>query len=115
MRRLRGKCFHSRPDPVTCLRKPQLRNEKKALRAGMFGKLRTAKYLKASGSADGAIVSFTRDVERIARVHQFGLRDRVSRKTVLEVEYPVRQLLGVGSEDEATLTQLIADHLARAL
>jgi len=96
-------------------RKPQLRNRKKNLRTGMFGKLRTAKYLKASGTAEGAIVSFTRDVERIARVHQFGLRDRVSRKSGLEVEYPVRQLLGVSSDDETALTELIADHLARAL
>lgn len=96
-------------------RKPQLRHQKKNLRAGMFGKLRTAKYLKANGTAEGAIVSFTRDVERIARVHQFGLLDRVSRKTELEVEYPERRLLGVSSEDETSLAHLIADHLARAL
>ena len=96
-------------------RKSQLRNNKKDLRAGMFGKLRTAKYLKANGSADGAIISFTSDVERIARVHQLGLRDRVSRKTSLEVIYPERRLLGISAEDETALSLLISDHLARAL
>ena len=33
-------------------RKPQLRHRKKSLRAGMFRRLRTTTYLKASGSAD---------------------------------------------------------------
>lgn len=93
-------------------RKPQLRHKKKALRAGMFAKLRTTKYLKASGNADGALVSFTRDVERIARVHQLGLRDRVSRRSALEVEYPTRQLLGISDQDETTLTGLIAASLS---
>ena len=96
-------------------RKLQLRHKKKKLRAGMFRKLRTSRFLKADGSADSAVVSFTRDVERIARVHQFGLRDKVSRKSAVEVEYPVRQLLGISAEDEMSLTRLITDHLAHSL
>ena len=96
-------------------RKPQLRNKKKNLRAGMFRKLRTAKYLKTSGTADAAVISFTRDVERIARVHQFGLRDRVSRKSGLEIDYPARQLLGISGVDEVTITHLVTEHLARVL
>ena len=96
-------------------RKPQLRHKKKNLRAGMFRKLRTSRFLKADGSADSAVVSFTRDVERIARVHQFGLRDKVSRKSAVEVEYPVRQLLGISAEDEMSMTRLITNHLAHSL
>lgn len=96
-------------------RKLQLRHKKKNLRAGMFAKLRTAKYLKASSSSEGVVVSFVRDVERIARVHQFGLRDRVSRRSALEVQYPARQLLGISNEEESSITGLIAarfDNLA---
>lgn len=96
-------------------RKPQLRHRKKNLRAGMFAKLRTAKHLKSSSSADAAIVSFTRDVERIARVHQFGLRDRVSKKTGVEVTYPARHLLGVSADDKSALEDLVTGHLARSL
>ena len=96
-------------------RKPQLRHKRKNLRAGMFRKLRTAKYLKTGGTADAAVVNFTRDVERIARVHQFGLRDRVSRKTALEIDYPARRLLGISAADDVTITHLVTEHLARAL
>ena len=96
-------------------RKPQLRHQKKNLRGGMFRKLRTSRFLKAGSSADAAVISFTRDVERIARVHQLGLRDRVSRKTAIEVDYPVRQLLGISAEDETALTHIISAHLTHAL
>lgn len=96
-------------------RKPQLRHRKKNLRAGMFKKLRTNTYLKAKGNADGAIVSFSRDVERIARVHQFGLRDRVSRRRNLEADYPARELLGLTPIEEALLHTLITTHLAETL
>lgn len=46
----------------------------------MFAKLRTTKYLKTAASADSASVQFEGKVQRIARVHHYGLRDRVSRK-----------------------------------
>ena len=96
-------------------RKPQLRRQKKNLRAGMFNKLRTTTWLKAKANADGAVVAFARDVERIARVHQLGLRDRVNRKTNLEADYPARQLLGLTPVEEALLHVVITDHLAFAL
>jgi hypothetical protein len=57
--------------------------------------LRTAKYLKSGGSADGAIVSFTRDVQRIAHVQQFGLRDKVNKKSGHKIDYSMSQLLGL--------------------
>lgn len=95
-------------------RKPQLRNQKKNLRAGMFAKLRTATYLKSSGNADGAIVSFSRDVQRIARVHQLGLRDKVNRLGK-EADYPKRELLGITTEEELAITHLVTEHLADVL
>ena len=96
-------------------RKPQLRHRKKKLRAGMFAKLRTTTYLKAEGSSDAAVVRFASEVERIARVHQFGLRDRVNRRRDLEVAYPRRELLGFTKSDIEFIDRLVAAHLASRL
>lgn len=93
-------------------RKPQLRQQKGKIRRQMFAKLRTAKYLKAKGSTEAAVVSFTTEVSRIARVHQFGLRDKVNRKTGLEADYPERQLLGISEADETLIRDLAVEYLA---
>lgn len=104
-------------------RKPQLRNKKKNLRpegstlgvrAGMFRKLRTPSMMDSKGTADGAFVGFIRDVQRIALVHQNGLRDRVNRFGK-EADYPQRRLFGITDDDENDTTHLITEHLARVL
>ena len=96
-------------------RKPQLRHKVGALRRQMFSRLRTARFLKASGNADGALVSFTEQVSRIARTHHFGLRDKINRRSALEVDYPARQLVGIADEDEALIRELVTAHLADRL
>lgn len=53
-----------------------LRGKKERIKREMFAKLRTAKYMKAKGSGDNAVVQFTGRVQRMARVHHYGLRDR---------------------------------------
>lgn len=93
-------------------RKPQLRQQKGRLRRTMFAKLRTSKYLKASSTADEAIVTFAREVQRIAQVHHRGLRDRVDRKSGREADYPARELLGISADDEALIRDLVTAHLA---
>lgn len=95
-------------------RKPQLRHRKGQLKRQMFAKLRTAKYFKARGTADAAIVGFTAEVSRIARVHQLGLRDRVNKRGV-ETDYPARQLLGLSADDEALIREMVTAHLAERL
>lgn len=65
----------------------------------MFTKLRIAKYLKATAGSDSASVQFEGKVQRIALVHHYGLRDRVSRKGP-EIRYTKRRLLGVNDEVE---------------
>ena len=40
----------------------------------MFVKLRTNRYMKANGNDRAAVVEFTGKVQRIARVHQLGLK-----------------------------------------
>ena len=60
----------------------------------MFRKLRTVRCLRIAATAELAVVGFTPAAERVARVHQFGLRDRV-RQGGPEVRYAARGLLGL--------------------
>lgn len=78
-------------------RKITARTKKGRIKRQMFSKLRTAKYLKTAASADSASVQFEGKVQRMARVHHYGLRDRVSRKGP-EVRYAERRLLGFHKE-----------------
>lgn len=84
-------------------RKVSARTKKGRIKRQMFSKLRTAKYLKTAASADSASVQFAGKVQRIARVHHYGLRDRINNKGAM-VKYTKRQLLGINS-DVNTLTQ----------
>ncbi|WP_431618744.1 phage virion morphogenesis protein [Citrobacter europaeus] len=77
-------------------RKVTARTKKGRIKRQMFSKLRTAKYLKTAASADSASVQFTGKVQRIARVHHYGLRDRVIRNG-LQIQYTKRRLLGINS------------------
>lgn len=96
-------------------RKPQRRHQKGRVKRQMFAKMRTARYLKARGTADAAIVGFTAEVSRIARVHQLGLRDKVNRKTGLEADYPKRELIGISADDEALIMEMSVAQLGDRL
>lgn len=91
-------------------RRVMTRSKKGRIKRQMFAKLRTTKYLKTAASADSASVEFAGQVQRIARVHHYGLRDRVSRKGP-EVRYAERRLLGVNYEVET----IIRDTLMHSL
>lgn len=82
-------------------RRVTARTKKGRIKRQMFSKLRTAKYLKAVASADSATVEFDAhtNAQRIARVHHYGLRDRVGRKGP-QVQYAQRRLLGINDEVE---------------
>lgn len=84
-------------------RRVTARTKKGRIKRQMFAKLRTTKYLKTAATAESASVQFDGQVQRIARVHHYGLRDRVSRRGP-EVRYEKRRLLGVNDEVK-TLTQ----------
>ena len=66
--------------------------------------------MKASGRENGAVVEFTGKVQRIARVHQFGLKDRPNAHAQ-DVQYAERQLLGFSLEDKKLITNAIIEHL----
>ncbi len=88
-------------------RRVTARSKKGRIKRQMFAKLRTTKYLKTAATADSANVQFDGKVQRIARVHHYGLRDRV-RRNGPEARYPARRLLGVNDEVETvTLNTLM--------
>ncbi|WP_239953784.1 phage virion morphogenesis protein [Pantoea sp. Z09] len=72
------------------------------IRRKMFAKLKTTKYLKAQASTDQAEIAFAPAVQKLARVHHYGLRDRVNRRGTT-VKYAERPLLGVNNEVESSV------------
>jgi len=92
-------------------RRVSARSKKGRIRRGMFAKLKTAKYLKAQAGADAAEVAFVPSVQKLARVHHFGLRDRVSRRGPI-VKYAERPLLGVNGDVESTVREILLRFLS---
>lgn len=92
-------------------RKPQRIREKKGrVKREMFAKLRTNRYLKASGNDNVAVVVFTDKVQRIARVHQYGLMENSSQKGK-GIKYQSRELLGFSSFDKETIEKTLLEYL----
>jgi phage virion morphogenesis protein len=87
------------------------RSKKGRIRRGMFAKLKTAKYLKAQANADAADIAFVPGVQKLARVHHYGLRDRVSRRGPI-VKYAERPLLGINGNVEIAINELLLRLLA---
>ncbi|UOV19108.1 phage virion morphogenesis protein [Pantoea agglomerans] len=92
-------------------RRVTARSKKGRIRRGMFAKMKTAKYLKAQASADAAEVAFVPAVQKLARVHHYGLRDRVNRRGTM-VKYAERPLLGVNGDVESTVRETLLRWLA---
>jgi len=93
-------------------RRVSARSKKGRIRRGMFAKLKTAKYLKAQAGADAAEVAFVPGVQKLARVHHYELRDRVSRRGPI-VKYAERPLIGVSSDTENQIRQILLSWLGR--
>ncbi|WP_046059701.1 phage virion morphogenesis protein [Paracidovorax citrulli] len=98
-------------------RRPTLREQlgkvkKKAKPAAMFTKMRTASHLQAKATASEAIVQFAGRTQRIARVHHFGLRDRVQSGGP-EYDYPARRLLGITDAHIERVRDILMQHLGR--
>lgn len=88
-----------------------LRAKKGRIKREMFAKLRTNRYLKASGSDSAAVVEFTGKVQRIARVHQYGLKDKPGRNSS-PIMYEIRELLGFSSSDAKEIEAILIDMFA---
>lgn len=89
------------------------RNKKGRVKREMFAKLRTAKYMKTQANPNEAVVEFAGNVQRMARVHHYGLRDRVSLNSK-DVQYESRPLLGINAKGNDLIENLIIDSLTRS-
>lgn len=98
--------------PYQARKRQPLRAKQGRIKRAMFQKLRTNRYMKASGRENGAVVEFTGKVQRIARVHQFGLKDRPNAHAQ-DVQYAKRQLLGFSQADKQLVETLTIKHLSR--
>ncbi|ARS98725.1 TPA: phage virion morphogenesis protein [Klebsiella pneumoniae] len=76
----------------------------------MFRRLRTARFLKTRATADGVEVGYSGVAARIARVHQFGLRDKVNSSGAMAT-YPRRELLGLSKADRMAIARQVIDSL----
>ena len=76
----------------------------------MFKKLRTAAYMKARGDSNAVTVGFTGRISRIARVHQYGLKDRAERGAP-DVRYEQRAVLGFTEADIALIRDSLLRHI----
>lgn len=93
-------------------RRVTARSKKGRIKRQMFAKLRTTKYLKTTATADSASVQFDGKVQRIARVHHYGLRDRVSNSGPI-VRYSQRKLLGINRLTVLKLKELLINFLEK--
>ncbi|MCK7213467.1 phage virion morphogenesis protein [Enterobacter kobei] len=98
--------------PYQARKRQPLRAKTGRIKRAMFQKLRTSRYMKASGRENSAVVEFTGKVQRIARVHQYGLKDRPN-VHAQDVQYAERQLLGFSQADKQLVETLVIKHLSR--
>jgi len=76
----------------------------------MFKKMRTATYLKVRDDSNMVTVGFTGRIARIARVHQYGLKDRAEREAP-DVRYEQREVLGFTGMDLELIRDSLLKHL----
>lgn len=98
--------------PYADRKRQPIRSKKGRVKREMFAKLRANRYMKAKGSADEALVEFAGRVQRIARVHQEGLRDRPNRHS-RDVQYDARPLLGFSLKDIQCVESIVISCIQR--
>ena len=76
----------------------------------MFAKIRTAKYLKVKATSKHIEVGFFDWVARVARVHQFGKVERVSKKGPM-YKFPERPLLGLSAQNRTLIRESLLLHM----
>lgn len=98
--------------PFTKRKPRQLRDKAGRIKRQMFAKLRQAKHLKLQSTPDAIAIGFMGRVARIARVHQYGLRDRPGKGTP-DVQYDRREVLGFTDADIELIRDQLLEHLTR--
>lgn len=97
--------------PYVARKRQPVRSKKGRIKREMFSRLRSNRFMKARGSDGAAVVEFTGRVQRLAQVHQFGLKDRADIYSKY-VQYPKRKLLGRNSETDKNISTIIIQYLA---
>ncbi|MFQ2329815.1 phage virion morphogenesis protein [Aeromonas dhakensis] len=87
---------------------PKLKKNRGRLRRKMFFKISNTTWLKASASEQQAVVEFVGTANRLATIHQYGLKDRIKGR---EIRYPARELLGITNQEIEQLEELLLLHL----
>jgi len=116
MRELAQQLRRSQQDNIRMQRNPDgtayeprrvtTRSKKGRIKRQMFTKLRTAKYLKTAASADSASVQFAGQVQRIARVHHYGEKDRVTKRGP-KIKYIARKLIGFNKNSISIIQEFL--------
>lgn len=97
--------------PYQVRKRQPLRAKRGRIKRAMFQKLRTNRYMKASGRENIAVVEFAGRVQRIARVHHYGLEELLYPHG-LKVRYPKRTLLGITNEEIDIVSNTIINYIS---
>ena len=84
----------------------------RTVKTPMFVKLRTSRFMKMKATAEGAEVGYSGMAERIARIHQYGLREQVGPGAF--AKYAPRVLLGISRADEALIRSAVINSMGSA-
>lgn len=98
--------------PYAARKRQPVKGKKGRVKREMFTKLRTNRYMKAKGTNDAAVVEFVGRVQRLARVHQEGLKDRPNRCSE-DVQYEKRSLLGFTLKNQNVIEGMIASFITK--
>ena len=93
-------------------RKKRLRDKKNKIKNKMFNLIKTSKYMKIERTSEGVAIGFMNRVANIARVHQYGLRDRVE-KGGPTIKYDSRELLGFTPAELEMIESEVLDHFSK--
>ncbi|MDE1554073.1 MULTISPECIES: phage virion morphogenesis protein [Comamonas] len=107
----------------TMLKQGMLRSMSARYPAGNSAQKRRAQYMltgfarnrfmRIQSSSKEASVFFGGRAEQLARIHHFGLRDRVAPGGA-EYDYPARELLGISNPMRERISGMIINHLAES-
>lgn len=97
--------------PYAARKRQPVKAKKGRVKREMFAKLHTSRFMKATAGNDAAVVEFTGKVQRMANVHQYGLKDKPGRNSS-PVQYDARPLIGFNDEDRQTVEEIIIAKLS---
>jgi phage virion morphogenesis protein len=80
------------------------------IRRKMFARLKSTKFLKDSANPWRGEISFTQNVQHIARVHNFGLREKLNEQTT--IKYEERQSIGLNDKTMQTINDALIKWLS---